>query len=142
MTGATGMQFESVQQRRAIRRAIQIPCTLIRSRDLKVVGTQSLDLSQDGMLVGALDEVSEGEGMLVSFTFTRFAIPFHVEGQAARVLRGRRAKDRMPAIAMSFESLDAVSRLILRGHLRKIPPVLPARARRIDYAATVARLLA
>jgi hypothetical protein len=135
------MLFAPMQQRRAIRRAIQMPCTLVRARDLKIVGKRGLDLSQDGMLVGALDEVREGEGIIVSFTFTPFAIPFHVEGQVARVLHGRRGNDRMPAVAVSFDSIDPVSRLILRGNLRRIPPVLPARARRVDYAATVAQLL-
>ena len=41
-----------------------------------------------------------------------------------------------------FESLDAISRLILRGALRKVPPVLPVRERRVDYAATVMKILA
>lgn len=135
------MKFESMQQRAAIRRDVQIPCTLIRASDRRVVGRRGLDLSQDGMLVGAMDEVAPGERMIVLFTFTQFALPFHIEGHATRILRGQRVKDRMPAVAMRFDSLDPVGRLILRGHLRRIPPVLPARARRVDYAATISRLL-
>ncbi len=136
------MRFATMQQRGAIRRAIQLPCTLVRARDLKVVGRQGLDLSENGMLVGAMDELSPGDDVLVSFTFTQFRIPFNVEGRIARMLHGRRTRDRMPAVAMSFETMDPVSRLILRGNLRRVPPVLPARARRIDYAQTVANLLA
>ncbi|MFO0670376.1 MAG: PilZ domain-containing protein [Polyangiaceae bacterium] len=135
------MQFASMQQRRAIRRAVEVPCTLFRARDFHVVGRRGLDLSTDGMLIGAFDDLYEGERVFVSFTLTQFSIPFRVEGQVARVIRGRREKDRMPAVGVSFENIDAVSRLILRGHLRRIPPVLPARARRIDYAATISRLL-
>lgn len=135
------MQFAAMQQRREIRRAVQIPCMLMRARDRRVIGTRGLDLSPDGMLVGALDEVTPGEPMLVTFTFTPFHLPFRAEGQVVRVLHGRRVKDKMPAVAVRFEDFDPVSRLILRGHLRRIPPVLPARARRIDYAATITRLL-
>lgn len=135
------MHFESMQQRRAIRRAVEIPCTLFRAKDFHVVGSRTLDLSTDGMLIGAEDDLTEGEGVFVSFTFTQFAIPFRVKGQIARIIRGRRERDRMPAVGISFDAIDPVSRLILRGHLRRIPPVLPARARRIDYAATISRLL-
>ncbi|MBK6691112.1 MAG: PilZ domain-containing protein [Myxococcales bacterium] len=135
------MLMQPMRQRGAIRRAIQVPCTLVRAKDLKVIGKKSLDLSEDGMLVGAMDELAFGDQVMVSFTFTPFAIPFHVEGTVARFLRGRRTTDRMPAAAVRFESLDAVSRLILRGNLRRIPPTLPARARRVDYAATVMSLL-
>jgi hypothetical protein len=135
------MQFAMMQERAAIRRAVQIPCTLVRTRDFKVIGRQTLDLSENGMLVGALDDVGQTENVMASFTFTPFAIPFQVEGHVARILHGRRGKDRMPAVAIHFDALDSISRLILRGNLRRIPPVLPARARRIDYAGTVARLL-
>ena len=135
------MHFAPMQQRRSIRRAVSIPCTLMRAQDLKVVGTRSMDLSPDGILVGVFDEMKVGEDMIMSFSLTPFSIPFHVEGRVARFLRGQRQRDRMPAAAMSFDSLDAVGRLILRGHLRRIPPVLPQRTRRIDYAATVMRIL-
>jgi hypothetical protein len=115
---------------------------LIEKGLIKVVGRAGLDLSENGMLVGAIDELAPGDDVLVSFTFTQFRIPFNVEGRVARMLHGRRTRDRVPAIAMEFEKIDPVSRLILRGNLRRIPPVLPARARRIDYAQTVSELLA
>ncbi len=38
------MRFASMQQRSAIRRAISLPCTLVRTRDLKTVGRIGLDL--------------------------------------------------------------------------------------------------
>lgn len=137
----TTVPFAMMQQRREIRRAVELPCTMLRQRDHKIVGVRSFDLSPEGMLVGALDELREGDEVFVAFSYTSFDLNFRTTGQVTRVLQGRRSKDRMPSVAVRFDALDAVSRVILRGHLRRVPPVLPARARRIDYAGTVSRLL-
>jgi hypothetical protein len=53
---------------------------------------------------------------------------------------GRRNGDRGAALGVSFSTLDRVKRLILRGHLRRVPPPLPRRTQRIDWTATVRSL--
>jgi hypothetical protein len=56
-----------------------------------------------------------------------------------RVLHATRACSL--AIGVRFGSLDAVSRLILRAHLKHVAPPVPRRERALDYAATVGRIL-
>jgi hypothetical protein len=58
----------------------------------------------------------------------------------ARVVRGRRPKDRGRCVGLAFTKFDAVSRLVLRGHLRRTAPPIPQREPRIDYAATIKRI--
>ena len=125
------------RQRRAIRRAVRIPCRVVRSLDAQLLGTQTLDLSPDGMLVPCDAGAEIGDACLVTFTFTDLSIRFAAEATIARVLQGRRPGDPGRAVGLRFQNFDAVKRLILSGHLRKIPPPLPQREQRIDYAATI-----
>ena len=133
------MNLIHLQERRAIRRAIQIECQVVRERDFKIVGERTVDLSTDGMLVPTELDVAPGEDLFVSFRLM-YGIHVDVMGKVARMVRGLRAHDQGPCVGVKFAGLDAVTRHIMRGSLRKVPPPLPRRARRdsrIDYAATV-----
>jgi hypothetical protein len=109
----------------------------VRERDFKIVARQAIDLSPDGMLVESDCELARGENVIVSFMATPLGIWFDSEATIARVLPGRRTGDRGRAIGLSFTTLDRVKRLILRGHLRRVPPPVPRRSQRIDWAATI-----
>jgi hypothetical protein len=63
---------------------------------------------------------------------TEFPIWFDTRATVARIVEGRRPGDDGRALGLRFDSLPAVSRLILRGHLRKIPPTLPKRELPLD----------
>lgn len=129
--------------RQTIRRAVEVSCCVVREKDGKIVGRRALDLSPQGMLVELKDiDVDPGDLLHVCFKATQLQKWFYTDARAARVLHGRRPHERGRALGLRFESLDAVSRLILRGALRKIPPTLPQREKRIDYAATVLQILA
>jgi hypothetical protein len=62
------------------------------------------------------------------------------EGTVARVVHGRRAIDYGASVALEFKGIDDQVRGLLRKQLLKCPPVLPKRALRVDYAATVRRI--
>ncbi|MBX3189033.1 MAG: PilZ domain-containing protein [Labilithrix sp.] len=141
VTHASGLRFIRRNDRREVRKAVALGCQVIRERDFRIIATQALDLSPDGMLVRTTSFVEPGENMLVCFKATSLGLWFDSEASVARVIQGRRTEDKGGvALGLSFSTLDRVKRLILRGHLRRIPPPLPRRAQRIDWTATVRSL--
>ncbi|HEY8073032.1 MAG TPA: PilZ domain-containing protein, partial [Labilithrix sp.] len=78
-----------------------------------------------------------GESLIVSFKATRLDIWFDTEAKVVRNVRGRRHGDKGRGVGLRFLSLDPVKRLILRGHLRRVPPPVPRRTQRIDWSASV-----
>jgi hypothetical protein len=127
-------------ERREVRRRMTFSCRVVRERDFRLVGTNAIDLSPDGMLVMTIRDVAPGDELIVSFRATELGIWFDAEAKVARVVRGRRPKDRGRCIGVSFTRFDPVQRLVLRGHLRRSAPPVPQRDARIDYAATVRRI--
>jgi hypothetical protein len=62
----------------------------------------------------------------------------HFETRRTRIVQGRRPNDHGRGLGFRFESLSPLSRLMIHG----VPPHLPQREPRIDYAATVGKILA
>ena len=135
-----GLKFVRRNDRREVRRDARFTCQVVRERDFRLVADYALDVSPDGMLVATEDEVAVGENLIVSFQATQLGLWFDTEATVARFVRGRRDGDRGAALGVSFSTLDRVKRLILRGHLRRVPPPLPRRTQRIDWTATVRSL--
>lgn len=131
------MTLVPARQRRAVRRAVPVQCQVVRERDFKLVGRWGLDLSHDGMLVVSDARVLTGDDVIVSFRVPRTYQWFDCEATVARVIHGRRPGDRARGIGLSFGSLDDIVRRQLRASLRDIPPPLPTRTPRVDYAATI-----
>ena len=129
--------FVRKNERREVRRAISMTCQIVRERDFRLVSEKALDVSPDGMLVATDVELEPGENVFVSFRATELGLWFDTEARVARVIRGRRPGDRGRGIALRFSTLPRVKRFILRGHLRRVPPPIPRRAQRIDWAATI-----
>jgi len=128
--------------RKSVRRHVRIDCQVVRESDFALVGHRTLDLSPDGMLVRLSDDVLVGEKMLVSFQATQLGLWFDTQAEVTRIIRGRRPEDEGRAFGVKFTNMDSVSRLILRGHLRRVPPPLPQRPTRVDYAATIRQIAA
>jgi len=128
-------------ERKSVRKVASIRCQVVREEDFRLVGETTIDLSPDGMLVPTELDVQPGDALIVSFQTTDYGIWFDTEAVAARIVRGKRNTDKQTAVGVRFETLDKVKRLILKGHLRGKRPPVPARAQRIDYAATVGTLL-
>jgi hypothetical protein len=133
----SGLKFVRRNDRREVRRAASFTCQVVRERDFRLIADQALDVSPDGMLVRTDHDMEIGESLIVSFKATQLGLWFDSEASVARIVRGRRDGDRGAGIGLSFSTLDRVKRLILRGHLRRVPPPLPRRTQRIDWSATV-----
>ncbi len=131
------MTLVHASQRTSIRRAVPIECQVVRERDFKLVGRWGLDISSDGMLVVSDARVLTGEDVIVSFRVPRTHHWIDCEATVARVLHGRRPSDRARGLGLSFGSLDADTRWQIRSTLRDLPPPLPSREPRVDYAATI-----
>ena len=128
--------FIRKNERREVRRAVAMTCQIVRERDFRLVADKALDVSPDGMLVATDTELEPGENVFVSFRATELGIWFDTEARVARLVRGRRPGDKGRGVALRFSTLPRVKRFILRGHLRNVPPPVPRRAQRIDWAAT------
>ncbi|MDP9152035.1 MAG: PilZ domain-containing protein [Myxococcota bacterium] len=138
----------SPNRRSEVRRAAKLACRVSARSDGRSVALWAVDLSPQGMLVLSDARVDPSERLLVSFHATDLPIWFDTEATVARVVEGRRAGDRGRALGIRFDSLSAVSRLILRGHFNRLPPAAAMRdvppgllSPRIDYAAEVRRIL-
>jgi hypothetical protein len=129
--------FVRRNDRREMRRAVVMPCQIVRARDFRLVGEKALDVSPDGMLVVSEADLEPGENVFVSFRATELGLWFDSEAKVARIVRGRRPTDRGRAAGLAFSTVSRVKRLILRAHLRKVPPPVPRRSQRIDWTATI-----
>jgi hypothetical protein len=119
-------------RRREMRRMIKLSCRVRRLDDWRLLGDRTLDLSPQGMLVLSDERVEEGLECVVSFQATELPIWFDACARVTRVVEGRRPGDGGRALGVHFETLPAVSRLILRGHLRRHPGVPATREPPID----------
>jgi hypothetical protein len=134
-------------RRGEIRRSIRIGCR-VRRIDWRLVGDRTLDLSPEGMLVLSDEEMAAGTELVVSFQATELPIWFDTLATVARVVEGRRPGDSGRALGVHFETLPAVSRLILRGFLRRHAatpaqrePPRDLQAQDPDYAQLVTDIL-
>jgi hypothetical protein len=131
------------RERRALRHAVELSCSVVREKDSKLTALRAIDLSPHGMRVEIKDpDIELGDRFFVCFRATAFGIWYYSDAYATRMLQGRRPKERARSLGLRFGSLSAVSRLCIRGALRRVPPHVPQREPRIDYAATVGKILA
>jgi PilZ domain len=124
-------------QRRALRHAVRVDCQVVRERDFKLIASRGVDLSPKGMLVLAQERVLTGEPVVVSFRLPRSRYWFDAEATVARVIHGRRPGDRGRCFGLDFDALAEDAQAFLQGALRGVPPHLPMREPRVDYAASV-----
>lgn len=126
-------------QRRSVRRAVKVECQVVRERDFKLVARQSVNLSPDGMLVMADIPVLTGEEVIVTFQAPVTEQWFDGIGTVARIVHGRRPGDRGRCIGIKFDQTEQFASALLELNLRKVPPPLPRRKARLDYAAMVSQ---
>ena len=126
-----------INRRHEIRRSVRLACRVRRVDDWRLVGDRSVDLSPQGMLVLSDERVDEGVDLVVSFQATELPIWFDTCATVTRIVEGRRPGDRGRALGVHFETLPSVSRLILRGFLRKLPSTYATRELPPDVQAEV-----
>jgi hypothetical protein len=114
-------------RRGEIRRSVYMGCRVRRMTGRGLVGDRSLDLSAQGMFLLSDENLEPGTELFVSFQATDLPIWFDTRATVARLIAGRRLGDDGRGFGLRFRTLPAVSRLILRGHLRKAPRAAPQR---------------
>lgn len=119
-------------RRGEMRRLVRLPCRVRRMDNWRLLGDRTVDLSPQGLLLLSDERVDEGLDLVVSFQATELPIWFDTCAKITRVVEGRRPADPGRALGVHFETLPAVSRLILRGFLRRQPPAPPQRELPID----------
>lgn len=125
-------------ERRALRRAVRFECQVVRALDFRLIGRRGIDLSPMGMLVVGDVPALTGEPVIVAFRLPRIRIWFDAQGAVARVVHGRRPRDRAAlCFGLEFDRLAPNVARYLRSELHGLPPPLPMREPRVDYAATV-----
>jgi hypothetical protein len=132
------MEMLISSDRRAVRRSVFVDCQVVRERGFQLLGERAVDLSTHGMLVLSDRPVRLGEELVVTFRVPGTQRWIDTLATAVRVVRGHRRGDRGPAIGLAFGPLETEESRLVRGALERFPPIFPARATRIDYAATAA----
>jgi hypothetical protein len=132
------MEMLISSERRSVRRSVFVDCQVVRERGFELLGERAVDLSQDGMLVLSERAVRLGEELIVTFRASGTRLWIDTMATVVRTVSGRRRGDRGPAIGLAFEPLSPADNLLVRTQLERFPPIFPARAPRIDYAATAA----
>jgi hypothetical protein len=140
------------KQRRSMRRSVRVDCQVVREHDFRLIGQRAVDLSDEGMLVLSEAPVTTGkrarEGhrrldvltgqeVIVTFRAPATRLWFDCTATIARVIHGRRPGDWGACVGLSFDSMDDVTRAFLRAELRGLPPPMPGRELRLDYAEMV-----
>ncbi|HXX67061.1 MAG TPA: PilZ domain-containing protein [Polyangiaceae bacterium] len=121
-----------------MRRAIGFECQVVRAHDFRLIGKRGIDLSPTGMLVVGDVPTLTGEPVIVTFRLPRIRIWFDALAAVARVVHGRRPRDRAGlCFGLEFDPLAPNVVRYLRSELHGLPPPLPMREPRIDYAGTV-----
>jgi hypothetical protein len=118
-----------------MRHRARIGCRVRRIEDWRLLGDRTVDLSPQGMLVLSDERVEEGTSLVVSFQATDLPIWFDTCATVTRIVQARRPYDVGRALGVRFDTLPAVSRLILRGYLRRLPLTRPMREPPIELAA-------
>ncbi|MCA9531065.1 MAG: PilZ domain-containing protein [Myxococcales bacterium] len=129
--------IRTAADRGTVRRAVAVKCHVVADTGFRLLGTRAVDLSPEGMLVRAQGVSNLGESVHVSFQLPRRRRWIEARATVVRKVHGRRREDWGRAIALRFAHLDPLDRAALRLYLRPIPPPVPARALRPDYASTI-----
>lgn len=133
------LSFAPLFTRRFLRRSIKTPCQVVAEDGFRLLGEETLDLSEEGMLIGSTAKVVVGESVILSVQMPGGSSWIDAEGTVQRVLwRGIQRR----AIGVEFKTLSSIDRALLIGGLYRVAPALAwqPRARRRDYASALIQL--
>ena len=133
--------IEPAAQRKGLRRAISTECQVVTEEGFHLLGEETLDVSDKGLLVASHASACIGETVFVSLRLPRGQSWIDAEGTVVRVVRGLRNGDAGRGFGIRFERIDDFDLILLRAALDGVPPTVPARRVRPDYAATVANIM-
>ena len=129
--------LQTAKDRLALRRRVRIPCQVIDEQGFTLLARECFDLSIHGMGVKAVAPAPIGTPLIVSFRVPGSSFICDLEARVARIVWGRRREDKYPSLGIELLAMDPLMRAVLTARLRGLPPPVPARPVRIDYAASV-----
>lgn len=129
----------SPRLRRSLRRAVRTRCQAVAIDGFRLLGQRVLDLSTRGMLLAADGGAELGEEVVLTFQAPRGGPWIDAVAEVTRVIEGWRPWDPGYAVGLRFTRLDSESRGDLLAHLAGMPPPVPRRPLRQDYAETARR---
>lgn len=124
-------------ERKVLRRAVCVACEAVAERGFRLLGGTLRDVSPEGAFLETDVEVDVGEEVFLAFRAPRTCFWIDAVARVVRRVPGRRTSDRGRGVGLRFEQIDALDRAVLRAALERLPPPVPARPLRKDYAATV-----
>lgn len=127
----------SRQDRRSMRRAAKLDCYVVAKKGFRTLRGTTLDVSEEGLRVATDLDVTIGEKVVLALCLPNGRSWVDARGRVVRIERGVRAGDDGPAVAIELTEMDPIDRGLLRGSLASIPPPIPRRGLRVDYAASV-----
>ena len=130
-------EIHPVRDRKAVRRSVVSRCEAVADRGFRLVGRTLRDLSAEGAFLETDADVEIGEEIYIAFQAPRTRLWMDARARVVRHVRGRRAGDSSRGVGLRFETIDAVDRAVLEGSLSALPPPVPARPVRADYASAV-----
>lgn len=125
------------RHRAATRRAVRVDCQVVREHDFRLIALRSIDLSTDGMLIRTEAPVDIDDELIVALRLPNGRSWIDAEARVSRIVRGMRKTDGGRGIALRFSDMDRISEILLEASLRGLPPPVPRRKIRKDYARTV-----
>ena len=111
--------------RRPVRRAVDLPCQVVRMRDFRLVADRLVNVSLDGLLAQPADAVLTGEPVLVSFEAPFGGLWIDIEGVITRVAHGRRPGEWTRGLGIELSPTSHTVRDALRLRLACLPPTPP-----------------
>lgn len=122
------------------RHALQASCIVRSSRDGRLLGDRTLDVSYSGIRVSALGEARVGERVDVSLEVPGSRVWIRAQGRVERVLEGRRKGEGGRSLGVRVDRMDGFSRVLLTSIARQFPEVARGRGASRDYAEAVLRI--
>ncbi|MEM6962587.1 MAG: PilZ domain-containing protein [Myxococcota bacterium] len=127
-----------MRKRRALRRALEVPCQVVAENGFRLVGRGTRDLSPLGVRARCVESCSVGERVFVSVRMPSGMCWLDAEGEVIRlVFDPQSAEETAAYVAVLFRPLPAVDRAILDGALLGFPPPIPDRPLLRDYAKAI-----
>lgn len=132
---------QTARDRTSLRRRVRLNCQVVSEDAFSLLARECVDLSLRGMAVRAVIPAQIGTKLLVSFRAPGTSYVCDVEGSVARIAWGRRREDRSLTLGIAFTGLDPLTRAVLGARLQGVPPPIPQRRLRMDYAETVRAIM-
>ena len=100
----------------------------------------TLDISASGLLIRTVHEPRPGDRVRLRLRLPQTGVWVDADGEVTRIVAGRRQSDGGPAFAVRVRRMNGMARVLLQRMIDGVPPPVPARGVRKDYANMIHRI--